>query len=260
MEIKGTPASPATAFANKVFPVPGGPSKITPRGIWHPFLVYASGCFKKSTTSSSSIFAPSQPATSSKFTPVSGIIWICALLLPNAIGPPPPPPPRLLLLRDRKNNPANMATGMNNDPRRSAIPDDSCSGRTVTSTLCSVSSVRSDGSFGRASILILVPALSTPSSCVPSGLKVTFSISSPSTNFKKSEYLILVGPPLAFLFTAGISDGGGTSAAMNSCPTVLFCRCWKRPRREYGANAAASSERLANARSVIVGAENFIVV
>jgi hypothetical protein len=33
---KGTPASPAIAFANKVFPVPGEPPKRTPFGIPAP--------------------------------------------------------------------------------------------------------------------------------------------------------------------------------------------------------------------------------
>jgi hypothetical protein len=35
MLMKGTPASPATALARSVFPVPGGPSRRTPRGIVH---------------------------------------------------------------------------------------------------------------------------------------------------------------------------------------------------------------------------------
>lgn len=33
---KGTPASPATALANKVLPVPGGPTKRAPLGIFAP--------------------------------------------------------------------------------------------------------------------------------------------------------------------------------------------------------------------------------
>ena len=36
---KGTPASPATALASKVLPVPGGPSRRTPAGIRAPSLV-----------------------------------------------------------------------------------------------------------------------------------------------------------------------------------------------------------------------------
>ena len=33
---KGTPASPAIALANKVFPVPGGPTRSAPLGIFPP--------------------------------------------------------------------------------------------------------------------------------------------------------------------------------------------------------------------------------
>merc|ERR1719393_1216614 len=75
-EMKGTPASPATARASRVLPVPGGPSNITPLGDCAPTLSYFSGFDKKSTTSSSSNFDASQPATSSNVTPVWGSISI----------------------------------------------------------------------------------------------------------------------------------------------------------------------------------------
>ena len=48
-EQKGTQAYPAHAFANKVFPVPGGPVSRTPLGMVAPRLVYFQGVFKKST-------------------------------------------------------------------------------------------------------------------------------------------------------------------------------------------------------------------
>ena len=60
----GTPASPEIAFANNVFPVPGGPTKSTPLGILAPISIYLEGCFKKSTISSNSAFSSSAPATS----------------------------------------------------------------------------------------------------------------------------------------------------------------------------------------------------
>ena len=69
-EKKGTFASPATAFANKVFPVPGGPTSKAPFGIFAPNSVYFFGFFKKSTISSISSLAPSSPATSLKVTSV----------------------------------------------------------------------------------------------------------------------------------------------------------------------------------------------
>ena len=60
----GTPASPATAFANSVLPVPGCPTNNTPFGILAPISVNFLGFFKNSTTSSSSSFSSSIPATS----------------------------------------------------------------------------------------------------------------------------------------------------------------------------------------------------
>ena len=68
IEKKGTPASPATALARRVFPVPGGPTKRTPFGIFAPTAVNLSGLLRKSTTSVSYNFAPSTPATSEKVT------------------------------------------------------------------------------------------------------------------------------------------------------------------------------------------------
>ena len=65
-EKKGTSASPATAFASNVLPVPGGPTKSAPFGILPPNAVYFSGFFKKSTISCTSSLAPSKPATFSK--------------------------------------------------------------------------------------------------------------------------------------------------------------------------------------------------
>ena len=67
-EKKGTPASPATALASSVLPVPGGPTSRTPLGMRAPRAVYFCGFFRKSTTSTSSASASSTPATSSKVT------------------------------------------------------------------------------------------------------------------------------------------------------------------------------------------------
>ena len=67
-EKNGTSASPATAFASKVLPVPGGPTKSTPFGIFAPKFIYLSGCFRKSTISLTSSFASCTPATSANLT------------------------------------------------------------------------------------------------------------------------------------------------------------------------------------------------
>ena len=109
IEKKGTPASPATAFARRVLPVPGGPTSSTPFGILAPTAVKRSGFLRKSTTSVSSSLAPSMPATSVKVICVEGSIWTRALLLPNCMAGLPPPPP--WARRNRKNNPPSSKRG-----------------------------------------------------------------------------------------------------------------------------------------------------
>src|SRR5204863_3776387 len=63
---KGTRASPATARASSVLPLPGGPTRSTPLGILAPRLWYFLGSRRKSTSSCSSRLAASTPATSAK--------------------------------------------------------------------------------------------------------------------------------------------------------------------------------------------------
>jgi len=92
----GTCASPATAFASRVLPVPGGPTSRAPFGILPPKAVYFFGFLRKSTTSITSSFASSNPATSLNvtFTLVS-LSYRLAFDLPilNIWPPPPMPPP-----------------------------------------------------------------------------------------------------------------------------------------------------------------------
>ncbi len=66
MEKNGTPASPATARASSVLPVPGGPTSSTPLGMRAPSSLYRRGFFRNSTISRSSSFSSSAPATSAK--------------------------------------------------------------------------------------------------------------------------------------------------------------------------------------------------
>ena len=119
MEKNGTPASPATAFARSVLPVPGGPTRITPFGILAPTSVYFFGFFKKSTISSSSSFSSSSPATFEKFTEFVRLIF--ARLFPKFIilEFPPPPPPSLAFMNINMNmmTTALNATGMITDIR-----------------------------------------------------------------------------------------------------------------------------------------------
>ena len=94
MRKNGTPASPATARARSVLPVPGGPTRSTPFGILPPMSVYFFGCFKKSTTSTSSSFASSTPATSEKrvFTLPSSTAFARDCPAPKILPIPPPMP------------------------------------------------------------------------------------------------------------------------------------------------------------------------
>ncbi len=58
-ERKPTPASPATARAKSVLPVPGGPTSSMPLGTRAPISLNRSGILRKSTTSLISCFTPS---------------------------------------------------------------------------------------------------------------------------------------------------------------------------------------------------------
>ena len=105
MEKKGTLASPATALASRVLPVPGGPTSRAPLGILPPRLVYFWGFLRKSTISITSSLAPYRPATSLKVTftsPFSVSLAVDLPVLNGFIPPPGPPAPRFM--------PRNMST------------------------------------------------------------------------------------------------------------------------------------------------------
>ena len=89
-EKNGTFASPATALARSVLPVPGGPTSSAPLGSLAPILENLVGSCKKSTISVRDSFASSSPATSLKLTPVAFCTYTFALLRPTPIIPPPP--------------------------------------------------------------------------------------------------------------------------------------------------------------------------
>mmetsp|Transcript_1216 Transcript_1216/g.2033 ORF Transcript_1216/g.2033 Transcript_1216/m.2033 type:complete len:106 (+) Transcript_1216:738-1055(+) len=72
----------------------------------HPLFVYACGCFKKSTISASSSFAPSHPATSSNVTPVFGLKLNDGFIFANERGVD-----EEVLFRNKKNRPANNEIG-----------------------------------------------------------------------------------------------------------------------------------------------------
>src|ERR671936_406822 len=68
IEKNGTPASPATARASSVLPVPGGPKSSTPLGMRAPSAWNFFGFSRKSLISCNSSTASSTPATSRKVT------------------------------------------------------------------------------------------------------------------------------------------------------------------------------------------------
>ncbi|KAL4579042.1 hypothetical protein LXL04_015177 [Taraxacum kok-saghyz] len=175
-EKNGTPASPATALANRVLPVPGA--------------VYLSGFFKKSTTSCSSNLAWSAPATSAKETPVSGTSWNLDFDLPKSIGPPRPPgpPPPPWDRRNKKNRPPKAKIGNNRLPMKPRRPLLASPSETDISTpFIAKMSIRS-GSFGTTTEA-LRPSTAVSCKTPPSLLNLTLSTFPFLTAFRNSLYL-----------------------------------------------------------------------
>ena len=91
IEKNGTPASPATARASSVLPVPGGPYSSTPLGMRAPSAWNFFGFSRNSLISCSSSTASSTPATSLK--PIfgeSGVIRFARDLPKDMTFEPPP--------------------------------------------------------------------------------------------------------------------------------------------------------------------------
>src|SRR5690606_196434 len=98
IEKKGTPASPETALASNVLPVPGSPTSKTPRGILAPISRYFFGYFKKSTISANSSFSSSTPATSANV-----VVFFVATLAGDLAKSKAclfAPPPRIVLYKN----------------------------------------------------------------------------------------------------------------------------------------------------------------
>ena len=91
IEKNGTFASPAIALASRVLPVPGGPTRRTPLGIFPPSFWNLWGSLRNSMISRSSSLASSTPATSAKVTLLcfSEISRARALPKESALAPPP---------------------------------------------------------------------------------------------------------------------------------------------------------------------------
>ena len=100
---KGTPASPATALASSVLPVPGEPTMSTPLGMRAPSAANFCGSRRNSTTSASSSLASSEPATSAKVTVGrSALSSLRARLRPNCMARFCPPPPAWRMMKMKK--------------------------------------------------------------------------------------------------------------------------------------------------------------
>src|SRR3954454_8828632 len=142
----GTCASPATARASSVLPVPGGPTSSTPLGIRPPRLVYFFGVLRNSTTSRSSSRASSTPATSAKRTFTSSSANTLALLRANDMTPPSAP------LMRRKKKP-QMPT---KNSRGTSQPSSSGSHRLFVSPLYFTPRASSSSvSFGSSTLVVV---------------------------------------------------------------------------------------------------------
>src|SRR3954467_6294506 len=91
IEKNGTPASPATARASNVLPVPGGPYSSTPFGMRAPSAWNFFGFSRNSLISWSSSTASSTPATSLKLIFGESGVILFARDLPKLITFEPPP-------------------------------------------------------------------------------------------------------------------------------------------------------------------------
>ena len=142
---KGTLASPATALASNVLPVPGGPTNKTPLGIFPPNFWNFLGFFRNSIISSNSSFASSIPATSSNVTLPCFSVSNFAFDFPKPIAPPFPP---CICFIKNIQTPIKSSIGsqFSSIPR---IGDTlSSSGAALTFTPLAVSLLINSGSFG----------------------------------------------------------------------------------------------------------------
>ena len=127
----GTLASPATARAISVLPVPGGPTSSTPRGILPPRRWNFPGSRRNSTISCRSCLASSTPATSSKVTRPCASVSSLARDLPKPSALPPAP----CICRDRKiQTPMSAMNGSQETSSDTNQGTSFCCGRAVIDT------------------------------------------------------------------------------------------------------------------------------
>ncbi len=136
-EKNGTPASPATARASRVLPVPGGPANRTPPGIRAPRARYCCGFLRKSTTSWSSPLTSSMPATSANVVrlPLSSSTGLGGCLRPSPPTPPMAEPMRRAMNTHRRTSSSIGASEISRLARKLRC---TTTGEAVTTTLCRV--------------------------------------------------------------------------------------------------------------------------
>ena len=108
-------ASPAIAFASSVLPVPGAPTMRMPLGMRPPSFWNFFGSLRNSTSSETSSFASSTPATSLKVVLFFSLASIRALLFPKLKAPLP----AILICRMKKNQMSRPMTRMGRIPQTS---------------------------------------------------------------------------------------------------------------------------------------------
>mmetsp|Transcript_18366 Transcript_18366/g.57915 ORF Transcript_18366/g.57915 Transcript_18366/m.57915 type:complete len:388 (+) Transcript_18366:1151-2314(+) len=223
-EMKGVPASPATARARRVLPVPGGPSMTTPRGVLAPTVVNFPGFLRNSTTSVSSRLDASQPATSSKPTPVCGSSCTFDLDLPISKGfmppgppPPPPGPPPPMPRRVRRVRPPKRRRGTMREEKMESSALGCWGESTEKRTLWVRSrSMRSMVCPGSTLTSWRLPSVSMARSDVPSAEKVTMSTLSLFTSSRNSLYASARPPSAAEAWPALPDTASAPAAAVAS--------------------------------------------
>mmetsp|Transcript_99510 Transcript_99510/g.276935 ORF Transcript_99510/g.276935 Transcript_99510/m.276935 type:complete len:357 (-) Transcript_99510:109-1179(-) len=241
--MSATPASPASALARSVLPVPGGPVSMTPLGSCAPSRTNRSGVWRKSTISLTSSLASPMPATCSKVTPVLGVTCTSAL-------------DRLLKLRLCCNTHRNVPVrkkGKANSMAMSAMTSVVVNSSSCACTLILMLRFRS---FSMKSGVVPVPGKLTTSSSTPSSSLISVTAVFPesnkstwltdpsSTSSNNSRYVPSTSSGSVITIAAGVAaDGVDSAMATDGAATAMnTARAYEITR--YSLGSASSSPLL----------------